>query len=983
MKTRFLAAFVVCLLVVTTRAETVSLTAGDPFGDSSFTNGVRWSNSAVPSAGIDYTVALGADALLRAPFATNTNAKSTWTGGPLTLGSDAAAGWLEIPVACKNGSGDVPSQWYDRVEVGDITIRNGGIVFPYGRYSGLIGTSLTVDSASEAVVKIGGKWPDGTEGESLVYFGTALKGDSSQTVRFVKSDTATKAAYVSLFKDNSGFKGQMIFDGVGLEDVICETLNANRFGGDPGYFRPDALYFPNGFAYDLSVREGSRNNNTARTLQPHANRGITFKGGGSIGGYLSNTWTVNVPIVGDTLKVTSGISKFDGYTSGLILFNKQLTVDEVTFGSGYSPRLQFGEDITDESCCLVKLTNISTVGCRGTCKVRVEATTGCFLESRSNSEATSAGHLIVTPDSVLTNATVKEVTVLSSGAPAYGFAKVWWPIATIPKKLVAQDKILVRNLQNQEVTYPYEVRDEGDNWVVYIKKAETSYTYVVPAGTPGNEPEAPYNSWATAANDIPTAIAAATAGASSGARGGTVLVAPGTYDITSPILLEKRIQLRSCNPETGLIDPEHTILDGGYPARTNRIMKLKTAQVAGFTFRHGATTATGSYNGHAPGGGAVDINNDNEWRIRNCIFRENHAINTYGGAIGCFMSSGYGLWSVTDCLFENNSTLESGSGGAYGSGLSNGDTSGVGFRNCVFRNNTAATTGGAAFNGRPLYFMDCTFVDNFGAKDKHQIGSFNLGRCVRCVFEQTGGEGPLLNGNVAYDACEFRNISCPGQTIHKTADGKSSVLPLQFKNCIVTNCTAGYWISGVNFSGNVPVDSCLVAGNAFGNLVSIHSVGFDFTGCTVANNKWSFDSFYSYLARDCSIVNSIFWNNVNTNKANYTLERFLNAEAGGKLAVENSIVTTTNLTKAAKSLSNAWVRAPGFVGNGDVHLRDGAFAREKGLMLDYCKGDSCVDLDGLPRRVDRDGCAYTAAALPDLGCYEAQGKTPGFLLLLR
>ena len=46
--------------------------------------------------------------------------------------------------------------------------------------------------------------------------------------------------------------------------------------------------------------------------------------------------------------------------------------------------------------------------------------------------------------------------------------------------------------------------------------------YVVPAGTAGNTPTSPYTSWATAANDLASAIESASALE-------TILVAPGTY----------------------------------------------------------------------------------------------------------------------------------------------------------------------------------------------------------------------------------------------------------------------------------------------------------------------------------------------------------------------------------------------------------------------------------------------------------------------
>jgi len=44
--------------------------------------------------------------------------------------------------------------------------------------------------------------------------------------------------------------------------------------------------------------------------------------------------------------------------------------------------------------------------------------------------------------------------------------------------------------------------------------------------------------------------------------------------------------------------------------------------------------------------------------------------------------------------------------------------------------------------------------------------------------------------------------------------------------------------------------------------------------------------------------------------------------------------------------------------------------------------DGSTDLLGNPRVVDRDGKAFTAAALPDLGCYEIQERLPGFMMIV-
>ena len=73
--------------------------------------------------------------------------------------------------------------------------------------------------------------------------------------------------------------------------------------------------------------------------------------------------------------------------------------------------------------------------------------------------------------------------------------------------------------------------------------ADTHYVDISSAS-----PSAPYTSWATAANDIQTAVNPAS-------DGGTVLIADGTYDITTTIYIDKSLTIQSGNgPESVTVD---------------------------------------------------------------------------------------------------------------------------------------------------------------------------------------------------------------------------------------------------------------------------------------------------------------------------------------------------------------------------------------------------------------------------------------------
>ncbi len=89
--------------------------------------------------------------------------------------------------------------------------------------------------------------------------------------------------------------------------------------------------------------------------------------------------------------------------------------------------------------------------------------------------------------------------------------------------------------------------------------------------------------------------------------------------------------------------------------------------------------------------------------VRDCVFRNNSA-NSQGGA---YWYGGQGSPLIETCLFENNTATQG--GGVF---LINSSLEGT-MVNCTLRNNTATNRGGALFtyNFR-LSIMDCLFTDN-------------------------------------------------------------------------------------------------------------------------------------------------------------------------------------------------------------------------------------------------------------------------------
>ena len=194
--------------------------------------------------------------------------------------------------------------------------------------------------------------------------------------------------------------------------------------------------------------------------------------------------------------------------------------------------------------------------------------------------------------------------------------------------------------------------------------------YVVEPGTPGGTDTPPFNTWTNAATNIQSAVNAA-------GDGEVVLVSNGTYGATgsgtafvgvNALYIDKNVRVQSVN------GPAFTMLDGGYPVYTNRLVCLnKTGAVfSGFTVMRGCA---------ARGGGAL--------------------IGSFGGVI-------------TNCLIISN-IADRALGTDGGGGLATyTTTSYTGYvDNCTIQGNVAISNngGGGWFRSRAV-IQNCDFVDN-------------------------------------------------------------------------------------------------------------------------------------------------------------------------------------------------------------------------------------------------------------------------------
>ena len=533
--------------------------------------------------------------------------------------------------------------------------------------------------------------------------------------------------------------------------------------------------------------------------------------------------------------------------------------------------------------------------------------------------------------------------------------------------------------------------------------------YVVPAGTDGNTPDAPYTSWETAANDLADVLE------SSDVRD-TILVAPGTYSIDSTIDIadsKKSLRIESFNAETGEQDPEHTILDGG---GTTAIMALRQqyAYVSGFTFANGYY-ASDTYRETPSAVSAAVTFYGNQPTVSNCIFKCNKSVNVVGT---CLYSNGKAQAVVADCKFLCN-TQEVTVAGDYpvkGSAVyitlasDNADNyaslSGCTFSGNVGKGPKAQGSMVALPNGRTV-IDNCNFYTNsFTQTDSARDTSgaylyFGINTTMRncrvsCEgFGNSGGRylyGSVLNAgnNFLCSNCTFSAISeTAGSNMYGTicVNGDS----ISFVDCRFTdntlNSSALFFI---NDKGDELFRNCLFAGNKRGSSVRMiqangatttKTTRFSVENCTFADNADNYALITlaaGNTAYSCNLVNSVF-----------STGTILSAAANNaSLSARNCCFAASpaNVTDGGGNIIKT-VAEMKFVdaANGDWHLQDRSPLREGGTVLPWMTSDA-TDLDGNPRILSKYGkpLSRDPSGLPDIGCYECTiALIPGLAIVIR
>lgn len=187
----------------------------------------------------------------------------------------------------------------------------------------------------------------------------------------------------------------------------------------------------------------------------------------------------------------------------------------------------------------------------------------------------------------------------------------------------------------------------------------------------------------------------------------------------------------------------------------------------------GVTVRGGSASGNSPdddGGGMYVY--DGSMKITNCIFENNTSAGRGGGLyLGRWSGGMGGQATLANCIFRNNNS------GAFGGGVSSRDLYSFTVTNCVFENNTAlnirgdGASGGGMFvlNIDPVSVTGCTFINNYA---------------------ETEGGGLANSGgsNITINRCTFKSNTCfqSGGAIRNWLVGVETII-----NCVFWQNKAG------------------------------------------------------------------------------------------------------------------------------------------------------------------------------------------------
>jgi len=295
-------------------------------------------------------------------------------------------------------------------------------------------------------------------------------------------------------------------------------------------------------------------------------------------------------------------------------------------------------------------------------------------------------------------------------------------------------------------------------------------------------------------------------------EGMTIIVGDGTY---APIRTDNlAITIQSVNGAAT------TIIDGGYPAATNRCVLAgglageTNTVIRGFTMQNGC-----AIHGAGVAGGTLYA----------CVVRYNHGSGLGGGALHSTMY---------DCTISDNETANKG-GGAHNARLTN----------CLLVNNSCANDGGGAYSG---VLINCTVVSNRAEQAGGGTFEAALTNCVVCDNESFGNGGGIARGSL-YECVVSNNVA------HGNGGGAfSSTYSLTITNCVIVGNTA--YRSGGGVYGATCCDSEIIGNKATQSGGGARSSNL--YRCILADNECAIESEgYGAGARGGELENCLVYGN--------------------------------------------------------------------------------------------------------------------------
>ena len=240
-------------------------------------------------------------------------------------------------------------------------------------------------------------------------------------------------------------------------------------------------------------------------------------------------------------------------------------------------------------------------------------------------------------------------------------------------------------------------------------------------------------------------------------------------------------------------------------------------------------------------GGAIGANGaSTNITIKQCLFKENKAVGS-GGAIGIAVS---GSLLLKNCTFLRNMARNLTGNNASGGAIFSGDNSDMIVQQCLFKENTAAYSGGAIHMIKTrASFGNCTFVGN-SVKSHLQNGDFGGAICGigtsyltmrQCIFKQntatnSGGATYIQKSESLFESCIFeRNklISLQLDTFGGAIGANGASTNITIKQCLfkenkaVGSCGA----IGIAVSGSLLLKNCTFIRNMVRNLTGNNASG--------------------------------------------------------------------------------------------------------------------------------------------------------------